>query len=367
MKTHNFNKFLESKSNNIHITLDQYLEYKDKLAPIIAYIKASNKNLYDGIDFIDKHHSEYETDSFTKNVIDSVLSKISILITNQFASLWDDITNKGYSGHLFRGAKYKDTQNMRLVDVAKLIKKELEIEFDDWKFSVSTDSYSGGQSLTVRIKDISYNPYSDYADDCFKNNKQLDLHTRTLTSNGFENKSLYNEKFEKDMKKIESIVEQYNMDDSDGQTDYFHTRFYKYIKVDVKDKFYPESEDVLRSKKWDEEYAKKRAEAKIKADAAKGEFKRGDKIYYNWEGTKLNFAKKVDGEVVKYVITIPKGEYEGIITKGTNGRSEFPHYEISFNVESGIDENGDIFKFNNARTYRSNISTRTAPVLLRKR
>ena len=65
MKTHNFNKFLESKSNNIHITLDQYLEYKDKLAPIIAYIKASNKNLYDGIDFIDKHHSEYETDSFT--------------------------------------------------------------------------------------------------------------------------------------------------------------------------------------------------------------------------------------------------------------------------------------------------------------
>lgn len=201
MKTHNFNKFLESKSNNIHITLDQYLEYKDKLAPIIAYIKASNKNLYDGIDFIDKHHSEYETDSFTKNVIDSVLSKISILITNQFASLWDDITNKGYSGHLFRGAKYKDTQNMRLVDVAKLIKKELEIEFDDWKFSVSTDSYTGGQSLTVRIKDISYNPYSDYADDCFKNNKQLDLHTRTLTSNGFENKSLYNEKFEKDMKK----------------------------------------------------------------------------------------------------------------------------------------------------------------------
>ena len=204
----NYKSFLESKTTKI--SLNDFLEHQKELASVINYIRINDKNLYDGITYINKHAVEYETDEFTRNIIDSALDKISSVINSKFPTTWDNIYDKGYSGNKVEGDKYKATRNLNIKEIAKLVRDELKIEFEDWKFSVIKDSFSGGQSLSVKITDMPYNPYSEYADRCFKENIECNTHSPEARR---INAKLYNDKFDNDLNKITKIVNQYNYDD----------------------------------------------------------------------------------------------------------------------------------------------------------
>ena len=151
---------------------------------------------------------------------------------------------------------------------------------------------------------------------------------------------------------------------SDAQTDYFNTRFYDHITVDVKHKFYPDNADVVRSKQFNDEWDKKREERKKVTTEYKGGFKKGDLVYYTASEMKMRIHT-ADG--IKN-ITIPSKEYEGVITKGSNGMGSYPQYEINYDVPSAIvDEDGSVLTFKNPKNFRATVFTKTADTKLRKR
>lgn len=139
----------------------------------------------------------------------------------------------------------QEKNNLSTTEISKLIKQQLKKEFKDCKFSVSSSYYSMGSSISIYLmesnikiirdfKDISeiaflglnrtkeeikqfqekkyhqLNPYSlrdDFDEDNWSNGV-------FLTENGF-----------KLLKRVVEIVDYYNYDESDSQTDYYCVNF----------------------------------------------------------------------------------------------------------------------------------------------
>ena len=110
------------------------------------------------------------------------------------------------------GNKYEQVKNLDIKDIAKLIRSDLE-QFKDCKFSVSIQRYSGGRSVHVKLMNTN-------------NLKRfVNIHYNSTDKDRFN--------FSKDFKeKLESIINQYNYDNSDVMTDYFDVNFYSHIDID---------------------------------------------------------------------------------------------------------------------------------------
>lgn len=93
------------------------------------------------------------------------------------------------------GNKYEATKGMGIVELAKLIRKDLKEAFPQYKCNVQVEKYSMGQSLHIQVHNTGIK-------DRFSE----------------EGKELTN--------KVRAVAEAYNYDDSDIMTDYFHVRFY---------------------------------------------------------------------------------------------------------------------------------------------
>lgn len=121
------------------------------------------------------------------------------------------------------GSKYEETKGLDITEVAKLIKKDLRAEFKGYKWSVTTERYSGGQSLKVKLKDAPsdfqlYNPeWLAHYEETGRYNRELEQYTGSA-------KDL--------MQRARAIVESYNYDGSDAMVDYFNVRFYESVKFD---------------------------------------------------------------------------------------------------------------------------------------
>lgn len=110
----------------------------------------------------------------------------------------------------FEGSKYKETKGLDIAEIAKLVRAEIKEKHPGIKTSVRIERYAGGRSLNVEIKGVPFKILS--------------------TPEGQRYSLLAN-----DLKKsIEGIVNQYNFDNSDSMTDYFHVRFYTHIEFDFK-------------------------------------------------------------------------------------------------------------------------------------
>ncbi len=328
-----FNNFINENNSNLKINKDNLLELKSKISAIIAINE--DADLRKGLDFAVANINDYGKDDFATEMIDLFIDKINNLISKNFPKFWS-FDDKGYSGYKFTGNNYELTRNMDIKELSKLVKKELSIEFPEWKFSVKIERFAGGQSMNVYIVDMPYNPFSEEADAAYKADKHPDLHTNQRVE-------LYNPKYLADSKKINKIIKQYNYDDSDSQTDYFDVRYYSHLKLEdsIKAKYYPNNADVQKSiernKQWDDQ-AKKQKEARD-AVKSKYKYKKGDQVIYIYDRDSVN---------------IPKGEYEAIILKAPNGRGMFPKYEIKFKVEK-IKRNGNIVDLEKPQYYLATI------------
>ena len=103
------------------------------------------------------------------------------------------------------GNKYQQVKNLPLTDIVKLIRKDLK-KFNDCKFSVRKANYT---QITIEL--MSCNNQNRFV--WFDNHNQKILRLE----NNF-------------MKEIKNISNQYNFDNSDSMSDYFHVNFYAYIK-----------------------------------------------------------------------------------------------------------------------------------------
>jgi|SRR6185437_2116435 len=94
------------------------------------------------------------------------------------------------------GAKYEQTKNMDIAEIAKLIRQDIKQKHPAAaKSSVRIERFSNGRSIDVVVKGIN---------------------------------AIHAEQVKQD---VEDIVAAYNFDDSDAMSDYFHVRFYSSVKV----------------------------------------------------------------------------------------------------------------------------------------
>lgn len=123
------------------------------------------------------------------------------------------------------GSNYEDTKDLDITEVAKRVKKQLRSEYPGYKWSVRTNRYSGGQSLNVEIREV--------PDDLQLYNPEW-LSEFIETGRYPHRVEKYTEEARELLKAVERLVESYNYDGSDLQTDYFNVRFYKSVEFSRK-------------------------------------------------------------------------------------------------------------------------------------
>lgn len=112
--------------------------------------------------------------------------------------------------------KGEETKNFNIKDIAKLVRKDLKETFGkDFKFSVTISHYSMGQSLNISILTSPRNYLNPI---------------RVKDTNSDE--SIYIKEGFEVLDKVESIVNQFNYDNSDSMTNYFDVNFYSNIIFD---------------------------------------------------------------------------------------------------------------------------------------
>jgi hypothetical protein len=149
-------------------------------------------------------------------------------------------TTRGFQDRRWYGGKYADTQELRLTDIAKLIRAEVKVARKvakmtakpgalkvadpigdaptEIKVSIRTEYYSGGGSINVSLSNIpdewgwTKEPYDGYHGQDFRNVPTEALRTFARA--------------------IKDVMDSYNYDGSDITTDYFDKRFYGGVSAD---------------------------------------------------------------------------------------------------------------------------------------
>ena len=108
------------------------------------------------------------------------------------------------------GNKYQEVKSLSVVDIAKLVRKDLK-QFNDCKFSVTSDR----NTISIYLKDSPLNRLEIY-----DQSQELGWGGKVIS-------------IEKDLrKKVKEILDQYNYNNSEIMTDYFDVNFYSYFYLD---------------------------------------------------------------------------------------------------------------------------------------
>ncbi len=157
--------------------------------------------------------------------------------------------------------------SMDLKDIAKIVKQKLKKEYPGCVFSVTIERYSMGQSLTVALmksdikiikdfKDISdkafwsYESRSHYTKDQIEESQKKDYHQlNPYTFNDDYNPDIWSngifltEQGHNMLKRVNDIVNYYNYNDSDSQTDYYDVNFSLSMHIGKWNKDFIDGED----------------------------------------------------------------------------------------------------------------------------
>lgn len=250
----------------------------------------------------------------------------------------------------FEGSNYRKNGNLSRVEIAKRIREEYAKLFPYSKISVTTESYSGGQSIDVSILDIGFNPFTPKYIEYIESDAILTTSFESYLGNerGYRQPEIFNEKAVEIRKIARDIQQSYNYDDSDSQTDYFNVNFYGGVSLDSTSHiilYLPESG-----------YAKSRIASRDKdkeRDAKNKEIRKA-----NAQSVKFSY-----GQVVIAQITYRKAGLKNelaIIKKaplGSGGRFYYAKYDIdlltkiedSNELKRLIDYENEYFSYNKNR------------------
>lgn len=300
---------LEHKDVNVRNVMDLY----QKLIPVLH----NDANLRSGLEFVKTNIQDYGTDDFVKTTIDSFIKDANAYVAQNRPNFFDQF-DRGYSGNKFVGSHYDHVRGLPIKEVAKLVREELKILFPDWKFSIR----SSHNHIYIDIMDLPYNPCSPEYDAALKSDQ-------VFRPDHYQ--KYYTEQYEKDVKKIKGVMDQYNMDDSDIMSDYHHSHFYSNVSLSDREmmrKWYPQNAEFQRMEKWHADYDEKTKAANALAAARRGKYKKGTEIIFTYDKTSAN--------------GIPKGEYEGVVLKSPNGQGMMAYYSIKFTVNKKFDAAGNV-------------------------
>lgn len=166
-----------------------------------------------------------------------------------------------YTQHAWEGNRYRKNEGLYGASLAKAIRQELKEKLPQCKFSVTKETYSGGQAINVALMEANFNPFNElnektiekieencrrafgeYYEDRIE--QSIENYKNTTTVKMYEQLNHYSvsddfhltEEAKSVINKALQIINSYNFDDSDGQIDYFHTNFYTHMSIGKWDK-----------------------------------------------------------------------------------------------------------------------------------
>lgn len=166
-----------------------------------------------------------------------------------------------YTQHAWEGSKYRQNENLYGSSLSKAIREELKKAFPDCQFSISSQTYAGGQSIGVALMSAPFNPFNPLTDEikyairlrCLSSfpysadsasTSAVENFLKETTEKMFHDINQFrikddmclSDKAKEVIAKALGIVQSYNFDDSDSQVDYFHTNFYLSCSIGKWDK-----------------------------------------------------------------------------------------------------------------------------------
>jgi len=164
-----------------------------------------------------------------------ILEKRAMITETETAG---DFRRTFYTANGWEGSRYNS--NLRLSDIAPIIRGYVKDVYPTWKFSVVQEHYSGGCGLYVTLMEapepifleerIKANPRREYS------NEDVSIICRQLNStSNIQNWEWYydwmSDKAKEVLKDIEALVNSFRYDDSDSRVDYFDTNFYPHLYI----------------------------------------------------------------------------------------------------------------------------------------
>uniref|UniRef100_A0A6H1ZT64 Large polyvalent protein associated domain-containing protein n=1 Tax=viral metagenome TaxID=1070528 RepID=A0A6H1ZT64_9ZZZZ len=166
-----------------------------------------------------------------------------------------------YTPNAWEGSKYRDKQNLYGSSLSKEIRKELKETFPKCRFSVTSETYAGGQSINIALMKAPFKPFNEFNDEIaekIENNVRRafpcnweEMKEQTIKNYiKYTTVKMYNDinqyhisddfwmtdKAREVIIRALGIVQSFNFDDSDAQVDYFHTNFYLHASIGKWDK-----------------------------------------------------------------------------------------------------------------------------------
>lgn len=133
------------------------------------------------------------------------------------------------------GTKYEETKDLDLAAIAKLVRADIKAQQAelapgglprDLKVSVRISRYSMGQSLTVEVSKL---PEGMPALNAERLRAEIADPHGYIPARQFPRSS---SEVEQILRQLKAIVDSYNFDESDIQSDYSSVRFYDHVQVD---------------------------------------------------------------------------------------------------------------------------------------
>jgi hypothetical protein len=139
-----------------------------------------------------------------------------------------------------------------ITEIAQLLRADLKKLYPECKFSIVVQKYAGWCNMTARLMSSPYKVFRlPTIEECNNNPwyltgaEQLEYWERSI-ENWYHSVNQYyieddvtlSEKWTEIMKTLNECILSYHFDDSDSQTDYFHTNFYYDIWIGRYEKWY---------------------------------------------------------------------------------------------------------------------------------
>jgi hypothetical protein len=143
-------------------------------------------------------------------------------------------------------------------EISKLVKQKLKDKFPKCKFSIRTQYYSGGSSISVSLMEANFKVFKDYSEisekaKSFYSDNYSEEQLKALSTKRYAQLNQYTTKEEYDadkwnnghflteqahnvLREVCNIVNYYNYDNSDSQTDYYDVNFSFHLEIGRYDK-----------------------------------------------------------------------------------------------------------------------------------
>jgi DNA polymerase sigma len=200
-----------------------------------------------------ENHPDHGGDSETMKEINAEFDlvfrvmekKIPAKTSNAEPETAGDFRRKFYTENGWEGSRYNP--NLRLRDIAPIIRGYVKDVYPTWRFSVVQEHYSGGCSLYVTLMEAPANIFTEegirqwakkyfHSFNHYKTEEEAFAdHVKMIYSQQIQNWDHYydymTEHTREVLTDIKILVNSFRYDDSDAQFDYFSTNFYPHFYI----------------------------------------------------------------------------------------------------------------------------------------